>query len=136
MFWKRIYCHFNDFSGIYSDDFVLLLFWMSLILSIHHRKCSCHRNLKLHLIFYFSLEAVIIHRFTAVDVWRCHNTLQPTLCVCINSLFNSHFNRDTPANDFPVLLRLKPPSVKIFCRSGWLTSKLGRSKEYRDIQRT
>ena len=100
---------------------------MHAILSIYHMKCSCQRNLKVRLIFLLFMEAVTIHRFTAVDIPA--NTLKPTLCICI--VCSRAKSTGTLANDFPVLLTLKPPSVEIFCRSGWLVSKLASLRNSR-----
>ena len=89
---------------------------MHAILSIYHRKCSCQRNLKVRLIFLLFIEAVTIHRFTAADIPA--NAIIPfnQLFAFALIVYSRATSTATLANDFPVLLTLKPPSVKIFCR--------------------
>ena len=96
---------------IYSDDFVLL--WMDAILLIYHRKCSCQRNRKLRLIFYFSLRQLLPSiyscRYPSKAIILFNRLSAFALIVCSRAT-----STGTLANDFPVLLTLKPPSVKIF----------------------
>ena len=64
------------------------------------------------------IEAVTMHQFTAVDISA--NAIIPfsRLSAFASIVCSRATSTGTLANDFPVLLTLKPSSVKIFCRLG------------------
>ena len=74
------------------------------------------------------IEAATTYQSTALN-------LSVNLIILLSRLFafalivcSRAISTGTPANDFLVIMKLKPPQVKIFCRSSLLASKLAKSK--------
>ena len=91
---------------------------MQTIISIHHSKYPCQHNLSTVFNILLFVETVTIHQFTAVDMSANFIMSSSRLFGFVLIVWSRVMLFGTPTNDFRVLLTLKPPLVKTFCRSG------------------